>query len=364
MAAFRISLIYIDEDPHNRDAKRFAKLVRSHPAISIYDPKIYHIRTIERTFSWLRENPPPLSDGVYIVCWDTSFDGANQIRIEEGLNQLYELGIDRDCVMAMPSGGQTDLLWSVLKGKLGSDHVISKSDVHLERGADCISESISLALGKRTSNPNKVIQLSLLTMEGRLEGLVEKIHHLESGLDTRLDRYLKSSDILRRLQESIQANRTAIETIKATLFPSHELSGTSIVSMVTDLRRMVASQDKELSKLDQDIGKLADITELRRNHLEEETIEQLAKAFHEIETLQTEMQELRHQDENLKSLLNRQQMQSEHRNALAMARQDFFLTTGGRVVVVTVSVLGLILLTQVAPSAINLLEGIVRALMN
>lgn len=345
---FTLQIIYIDRDPQNKDAKKFAHLVRHHPSISVYEPKIYHIRTIQRALEWLKNNPPPKMDGVCIICWDIGFPGANEAFIEESLQSLYRLGIDRDCVIAMASSNQTDLLWSVLKTKLGADRVLSKQDVH-NIGVLNLSDSISSALSRRTSSPEKIVQLSLLDMEGRVESLAQQIRHHESTLDIALHRHLKSSDIVQNLLDEIEAIHRQIETIEGTLFPAKDFSGApSVVTLINSLRGMVASHDKELTKLDQDIGKLADLVEMRRNHLEEETIDQFAVMAAKVEALERIM------DESNKS----------HRNALAIARQEFLYTTLGRITLVIVGVLALILISLIAPNAIGLLEGLIKALLN
>jgi hypothetical protein len=341
---FLITLIYVDSDPEDTDAKQFALSIRKHPTINIYEPKIFHFRDIGRAINWINKNPPPEADGAYVVCWDVTELSLTSAEIDINIKTLYGLGVGRDCVIAMASSQQTDLLWTVLREKLGADQVINRQDAIRGIVETTIGESIASNLSQKASGPDKVMQLTLLNMEGQINTARADVEKLDRRIRRQVD-----ANLPKKLEEVAAEMSRRLEAIETTIFPARDLSGApSILTLLHSLRQMVASHAKELEVLDQDIGKLADITEARQTNLEktvkelsESTKDAIAQTLKKIETINAAV---------------------DHKQQLKLVRNSFFYSSLGRVLTISGAVASLVLIARFAPDAAHLLGEIIKAL--
>lgn len=321
---FKLNILYVDQD--EEDAKRFAGQVRKRSALQVYSPQVYHCKTVSKAAHWLKSHPDKLMEGTMLVCWDTNFPGATEHMIDLGISELVALGVDPECIVAMPSANQTDLLWSVVKNKLGDDHVVEKQDL-IHRGIDkSLVNAAHNAFSKRSfSNYQSMMMLQSSIFKGELKVLEQRIDNMRDLLKREL-----SNKVIEKIDDALRR----IDVLEHSIFPARDLTGApSIVTLVQSHQQLVASNsrdielmDRQIERLNNDIGELASLTKSRHYGIEQELGDQ-------IKVVESKVVDLTNALDNLKQSFNaKKEVMLQRESYVLQYTGKLFLFAGGAVI--------------------------------
>ncbi|MGB3200011.1 MAG: hypothetical protein WBA99_03860 [Nodosilinea sp.] len=205
--------------------------------------------------------------------------------------------------------------------------VLSKQDLLQGEQFTALAKLMGDAMSRRTSDGRRTLEFSVMRLEASLEGLRRDVQKDLQGFDYRLEK-----GVVERLSIGLEAIEKRLNVLEYTIFPAKDLTGNpSVVTMVTSLRQGVASSARQISELNEDIGKLADLTRSRQDAF--------AKELEVVQDALVELKEAKAEDHELR-----------------LRRVDFFYSTGGKIVIAIAAVVLGLVVVQLAPELIDLLK--------
>lgn len=247
MSLLQLKILYIDDS--QEDADRFREYVLGHPKLKHFKSKVFHCTSIGPAIHWLKGQG---TGSVDFIILDPGAPGLNGNNLHKALQELKKY-VEPDSVIALPEGSTPDIILQILKNYLGEESVYDKDQALSTVGWPQFLSQIESIVAKRSSSGSRSLEYSLLRLQTDMEMAVSEVKNrldlISRDVDNLEDRVLK---------------------LDQTIFQGPTTESPSLITWVQELRRLIASHDKEIGKLDTDIGNLATLANARFDELKKE----------------------------------------------------------------------------------------------